>query len=280
MRIAITAESTVDLTEQLLTEYKIRTIPFTVMMGDRVGLDGEIKQDDIMEYLANNKDLPKTSAINEVQYTEFFEDVLKDNDAIVHFSLSSELSSAYSNAVKASKQFNNVYVIDSRSLSTGIALLVLYARKLVDLGDSPEEIVKKCTDRIPSVQASFCLKRVDCLYKGGRCSVLALLGANLLRIRPQILLKDGKMVSGKKYRGNYNHVVDAYVNDILAEYNTPDYETVFLTYTTAPQEIVDKVSARLKDAGFKNVYITRAGATISCHCGEDCLGVLYINDGQ
>ncbi len=280
MKIAITAESTVDLTEQLLSGYGIRTIPFTVMMGDRVGLDGEIKQDDIMEYLANNKDLPKTSAINEVQYTEFFEDVLKENDAIVHFSLSSELSSAYNNAVTASKGFKNVYVIDSRSLSTGIALLVLYARKLVDLGESPEEIVKKCSNRIPSVQASFCLKRVDCLYKGGRCSVLALLGANLLRIRPQILLKDGKMVAGKKYRGNYNHVVESYVNDILTEYNTPDYDTVFITYTTAPQEIVDKISERLKEVGFKNVYITRAGATISCHCGEDCLGVLYINDGK
>ncbi len=280
MKIAITAESTVDLTEELLKEYSIRTIPFTVMMGDRVGLDGEIKQDDIMEYLANNKDLPKTSAINEVQYTEFFEDVLKENDAIVHFSLSSELSSAYNNAVTASKQFKNVYVIDSRSLSTGIALLVLYAKKLAEQGESPEDIVKKCSERISAVQASFCLKRVDCLYKGGRCSVLALLGANLLRIRPQILLKDGKMVAGKKYRGNYNHVVESYVNDILTEYSTPDYETVFLTYTTAPQEIVDKVSERLKEVGFKNVYITRAGATISCHCGEDCLGVLYLNDGK
>ena len=202
MKIAITAESTVDLTEQLLNEYNIKTIPFTVLMGDRVGLDGEIKQDDIMEYLANNKDLPKTSAINEVQYTEFFEEVLKENDAIVHFSLSSELSSAYNNAVAASKQFKNVYIIDSRSLSTGIALLCIYAKNLVDAGENANDIYEKCLKRVPSVQASFALKRLDYLHKGGRCSSIALFGANLMQIRPQIILKEGKMGVHRKYRGN------------------------------------------------------------------------------
>ena len=132
---------------------------------------------------------------------------------------------------------------------------------------------------MPFVQASFELKRVDYLYKGGRCSALMYLGANLLRIRPQILLKDGKMISGKKYRGNYEHVVENYVSDILEEFDNPDLEEVFITYTTAAPELVEKVKETLKARGFKNIRPTTAGGTIPSHCGEDCLGILYINDG-
>ena len=279
MKIAISAESTVDLTKELFEEYEIKTVPFTVLLGDKAGLDGEITSREIIDYVTKNKILPKTSAVNESQYDEHFENLLKDNDAIVHFSLSSELSSAYNNAVNSAKKFKNVFVVDSRSLSTGIALLALYARKLARRGEDAESIYKKCLSRVPSVQASFELKRVDYLYKGGRCSALMYLGANLLKIRPQILLKDGKMVSGKKYRGNYEHVVVNYVDDILEEFNNPDLEEVFITYTTAAPELVEKVKETLAARGFKNIHPTTAGGTITSHCGEDCLGILYINDG-
>ena len=279
MKIAISAESTVDLTKELLTEYEIKTVPFTVLLGDRAGLDGEITSKEIIDYVTQNKILPKTSAVNECQYDEHFGNLLKDNDAVVHFSLSSELSSAYNNAVNSAKKFKNVYVIDSRSLSTGIALLAIYARKLARRGENAEDVYKKCLSRVPFVQASFELKRVDYLYKGGRCSALMYLGANLLKIRPQILLKEGKMVSGKKYRGNYEHVVENYVNDVLEEFNNPDLEEVFITYTTAAPELVEKVKEVLAARGFKNIHPTTAGGTITSHCGEDCLGILYINDG-
>ena len=132
---------------------------------------------------------------------------------------------------------------------------------------------------MPYVQASFELKRIDYLYKGGRCSALALFGANLLKIRPQILVKNGKMVSGKKYRGNYEHIVKNYCLDVLNEFDNPDLSVAFVTYTTASDEIVCFAEQALKDAGFKEVYKTRAGGTITSHCGEDCLGILYINDG-
>ena len=279
MKIAISAETTVDLTKELLKKYDVKTVPFTVLLGEQAKLDGEITVDEIIDYVNRTKVLPKTSAVNEYQYDEHFENLLKDYDAIIHFSLSSELSSAYSNAVRSSKKYNNVFVIDSRSLSTGIALLAIYARKLAEKNISPQEINDLCIKRIPFVQASFELNRVDYLYKGGRCNVLTYLGANVLKIRPQILLKDGKMVSGKKYRGNFSHVVSNYCNDVLEEFNNPDLEEVFLTYTTAEDAVIESVKNILKDRGFKNINVTRAGATITSHCGENCLGILYINDG-
>lgn len=279
MKIAVSAETTVDLTKELLEKYDVKTVPFTVLLGEEAKLDGEITVDEIIDYVNKTKVLPKTSAVNEYQYDEHFENLLKDYDAIIHFSLSSELSSAYSNAVRSSKKYNNVFVIDSRSLSTGIALLCIYARKLAEKGTSPQEINDLCIKRIPFVQASFELNRVDYLYKGGRCNVLTYLGANVLKIRPQILLKDGKMVSGRKYRGNFSHVVNNYCNDVLEEFNNPDLEEVFLTYTTAEDAVLECVKNILRDRGFKNINVTRAGATITSHCGENCLGILYINDG-
>ena len=279
MKIAVSAETTVDLTKELLKKYDVKTVPFTVLLGNDSKLDGEITVDEIIDFVNKTKVLPKTSAVNEYQYDEHFTNLLKDYDAIIHFSLSSELSSAYSNAVRSAQKYNNVFVIDSRTLSTGIALLAIYARKLAEKGKSPQEIHDLCVKRIPFVQASFELNRVDYLYKGGRCNVLTYLGANVLKIRPQILLKDGKMISGKKYRGKFSHVVNSYCNDVLDEFNTPDLEEVFLTYTTADPEVLDSVINILKDRGFKNINVTRAGATITSHCGENCLGVLYINDG-
>ncbi len=280
MKIALSTETTVDLTKDLLKKFNVNTLPFSVLLGDKNYLDGEITCDEIIEYVNKNKILPKTGAVNSAQYDEHFEKLLKSHDAIIHISLSSELSSAYQNAVNSAKQFNNVFVIDSRSLSTGIALLVIYARELIDSGMPAEKICEAVKRRIPFVQASFELKRVDYLYKGGRCSVLSYLGANLLKICPQIVLENGKMTSAKKYRGNFKHVVQNYCNDVLEKFDTPDLTHAFVTYTTAEPEIIEIARKSLEDRGFKNVYITRAGGTITSHCGENCLGILFINDGK
>ena len=280
MKITISAESTIDCPKELLEVYDIKTVPFTITLGDVSKRDGEVSCDEIIEFVNKNKILPKTSAVNEEQYKEHFNGLLSECDAVVHFSLSKEMSSAYANAKKVAENYKNVFVVDSGSLSTGIALLAIYAAKLAKKGLSACEIYERCVKRVPFVQASFERKRVDYLYKGGRCGVLSYLGANLLKIRPQILVKNGKMVSCKKYRGNYTHVVKNYCIDILETFNSPDLSEAFVTYTTASEEIVSYARQTLIDAGFKNVHITRAGGTITSHCGEDCLGILYINDGD
>ena len=280
MKIAISVETASDLSKELILEKEIKVVPFTIFLGDKDYKDGEITCDQIIEFVDANKILPKTGAVNRITYEEHFAEILKEYDGIIHVSLSSELSSAYENALSVSKELKNVYVIDSRSLSTGIGLLALYAKKLVDSGADIKTVYEEVQKRVPSVSASFILKRVDYLYKGGRCNALVYLGANLLKIRPQIILKDGKMVSGKKYRGNFEHGVNTYCADVLEEFNTPDLETAFITYTTASEEAISVAKTHLQNRGFKNIYITRAGGTITSHCGENCLGILYINDAK
>lgn len=277
MKIAITAESTIDLTQELKNKFDIKTLPFTVILGETDYKDGEITSSDIFEFVEKNNILPKTSAINAQQYTEFFEEVLKDYDAVVHFSLSSGISSACSNAKLAANDFKNVYVVDSKSLSTGIALLAIMGRKLATEGKTAEEIANICQEKTKDVQASFVVKKLNYLHKGGRCSSIALLGANLLSIRPEIIVKDGGMVSNRKYMGKMEKVIASYCRDVLKEHNNPDKSYAFVTYTTATEEMVNIAKSALTQAGFETIFETTAGATITSHCGENTLGILFLN---
>lgn len=276
MKIAISAESTIDLTPEILEKYDIKTVPFTIMLGTKVGLDGVISPEEIFEYVADSKVLPKTSAVNQYQFEEHFSKILETYDAIIHFSLSSEMSSAYQNAVMASKKFKNVYIVDSRSLSTGIALLAIKASKLARASEDIERIVQQMKEDTAKVQAGFVLCKLDYLRKGGRCSALTLFGANLLHIRPQILVKGGKMAPYKKYRGNFEHCVQQYCRDTLVEFPNGDKDVAFVTYTTASETAVETAYNALKQAGFKEIYKTNAGATISSHCGPNTLGILFL----
>ena len=280
MKIAISAESTVDLPKELLDKYHIHTIPFTVLLGDKQGLDGVITPTEIFDYVEEYKILPRTSAVNEYQFSEYFSNLLKEYDSIIHISLSNEISSAYDNACRMAKLEKNVYVINSKSLSTGIALLAIYASTLVDEGKSVQEVVDLVSKRVPFVQASFVINTMDYLYKGGRCTGLQRIGATLLRIKPQILVCEGKMAPAKKYFGKNCKVIAAYCQDTIEQFNNPDLSIAFVTHSHASPEMVEAAKSALKARGFKTIYETLAGATISSHCGPKCLGILYINDGD
>lgn len=284
MKIILSAESTVDLSKPLQKEFDVHIIPFTVVIGEEEKKDGEVKGEDLFAYTEKTGKLAHTSAINVGQYLDYFTDLLKDADAIIHFSLSSKITSATGNAITAAKEVEEktgkrVIVIDSLSLSTGIAIQVVYCRKLIDKGLPIDEIVSKVLERRPYAQASFALERVDYLYKGGRCSAAAKFFAGALGIKPQILVKDGAMVSGKKFMGKAARWVPAYIDATLKQFDNWDPEICFITYTAIPEEVLQAAEKKLYEIGFKRVERTIAGATISCHCGPGTLGVLYYNDG-
>ncbi len=279
MKIAVSVESTHDLPKDYLEKYEISVIPFEITLGDLYFKDGDYTTQEIFEYVDKHNILPKTNAINEYTYTEYFEGLRKNYEAVVHICLSGGITSSTNNAIKASNNVDNVYVVDSRTLSAGIGLLAIYARELAQAGIAPEEIAKRVADRTSKVQTSFVIERLDYLHKGGRCSSVALLGANILKIRPSIILKDGGMVSDKKYRGSMGGVVAKYCKDTLETYNIPDLSRVFIAYSSATLEMLQSATSVLKDAGFKEIIETKAGGTVSSHCGANTLGIIYFNDG-
>lgn len=286
MKIALSVETASDITKELAERYHIFIIPFTVTLGERSDYDGVITGKDLIDYTIKSGNLGRTSAVNVGEYTEHFTKILKDYDEVIQICLSSGISSAYQNCVIASQEFDGkVKVIDSHSLSCGVSLLALYAAKLLEKGHDSDEVVKLVEDRILANQTSFCFETVDFLYKGGRCSAMARFGANLLKLRPQILMKadTGKMESGKKFRGPIKKWSLEYLEETLKEFNNPDKEVAFVASTVYGEEdfkAVEAVVDRLKQYGFRNVYVSYAGATISCHCGPNTIGVFYMNDGE
>ena len=277
MKIVISAESTIDLPKELLDKYNIKTTPFTINLGDELIEDHFGVSKEIFEFVDKSKKLPKTSAVSPDQFKTHFENLKKDYDAIVHVSLSSLISSAYNNACMVAKEMENVYVVDSKSLSTGIALLAIKGKDLIDEGKDAKEIFETLQALTPKVEASFVLERLNYLYKGGRCSALALLGANILKIKPQIILSDGRMIVGKKYMGNMTKVVDKYIYDLLDNNPNPILEHVFITHSSPMPEAEKILTEKLENRGFKYIHNTLAGGTISSHCGPNCIGVLFLN---
>ena len=281
MNYKITCESSADLNQDMYKKLKVSVIPFKITLGDKDFSDGiDVTNTQLFEYFENTKQLPKTSAINEFDYEEFFKEQLKDCDGLIHFCISSQISSTYNNALNASKKFKNVHIIDSMSLSSGIGLQVMYATKLRDKGVDIEEAVALINSRTEHVQISFVVDKLNYLYKGGRCSALSLLGANLLAIKPSIQVKNGKMIVGKKYMGKMHKILGQYILDTLEQFSNPDKSMCFITYSSATEEMLKVSKETLEKTGmFKKIIETTAGSTVTTHCGPNTLGIIYYNDG-
>lgn len=284
MKIFITTDSSCDLSQEQIKQNNIKVLPIYVNMNGEEYKDGvNVTPNDIFAYVKQTKKLPKTSALSIADFTNFFNTILSnEKDAkIIHISLSSKISSCCEHATIASAEFGDkVTVIDGKNLSTGTGLLVLYAARLASRGEDYLEIVNKVKSRVPFVQASFIIQEVDYLYKGGRCSALSLLGANLLKIKPKISVVDGAMKPTGRPRGKMTAVLKDYVDGTLSEFNNPDKSICFVTHSNIEPEIAEEVREYVLSKNiFDEVVITTAGATITCHCGKGTLGILYINDG-
>ena len=279
--VQITCDSTADL-EHLFLQRNIRVLPLVVTLENKSFLDGvDINPPEIFTYVKENKVLPKTAARSEEDFYEFFKAFTDNGDSIIHFNISATMSASHEMAKKASLRLKNVFVVDSANLSTGTGLLALYAADLRDQGKSDQEIYQSVLSRIPAVQASFVVDTMEYLHKGGRCSGVAKFAASVLRIKPMILVKNGSMVVGKKYMGAFDKVILKYVSDTLTSFDTPDYTRIFVTHTYADPQTVQAVKEEiLRLAPFKEIIETKAGCTVTSHCGKSTLGILYINDGK
>ena len=278
--IKICTDSCCDLTKDQIAQNNIYVLPLFVTLGDDDLLDGvSVKQDDIYEYVKKTKQLPKTAARSTEDFKEFFDDLLKDGSQVIYTGIGSRLSSTYENAVRAKEELGNpnLFVVDSSSLSSGIGLLLLYACTLRDNGEKAEQIAKKMLEQTKYNQASFVVDKLDYLYKGGRCSAMARFGANLLKIKPRLELRDGKIENTAKYMGQFKVVLKKYVDDMLKMYPNCKKDICFVTHTKTDPEIVQSVVEYVKSKNiFDNVVSSEAGSTITCHCGENTLGILYL----
>ena len=278
--VMITADSTCDLSEELLNRYNVKILPLTILLGEESFLDGAhyTPADMYKRYRADGT-LPKTAAPSLQQITEFFTPFLNEGYEIVHLDISSELSSTCNNARIVGSELDGVYVVDSRMLSTGVGLLVIEGAECRDKGMSAAEIAEHLTALTEKVDTSFVLDTLEFMWKGGRCSGVAALGANLLKLKPALEMKDGKLGVYKKYRGSINSVYKQYITERLSGKKVrPGH--VFITESgEIEQSVIDELEALVRELiPVQEIHHTIAGCTVSSHCGPKTLGVLFINE--
>ena len=278
MRVKIISDSTCDLSPELIEKYDITLIPLIVMKDTEEFLDGvTITPADIFAHVASGGSLCSTAARGVAVFQEEFSKYAGEYDGVLHVNISSDFSSSYQNACIAAAEFDNVRVVDSRNLSTGQGLVVLKACELAQSAADMDELKAALDEFATRVEASFVLDRLDYMVKGGRCSSVAALGANLLGLKPCIEVKGGKMSVVKKYRGHIEKCLAAYVKDRLADRDDLEDGTIFITHTEMSPESIAAAWNGVKQYGhFRDVYETVAGCTVSCHCGPGTLGVLFV----
>lgn len=278
MRIKVTADSTCDLSPEMIRDYDITIFSLYVRMGEDVYQDGvTIHPQDIFSQVEQGAPLPATAAVNSEDYRKGFAELSPLYDAVIHISLGSGFSSCCQNATIAAEEFPNVYVIDSANLSTGQGLVVMEAVRLSKQGLDGADIAAKLNELVPKVEASFLLDRLDYMQKGGRCSMVAMLGANLLRLKPCIEVQNGEMKLVEKFRGPFPKCISEYCRKRLENRQDLQDGMVFITHPDASQKAVDAAREAVETYGnFANIYETHAGCTISSHCGPNTLGILFI----
>ena len=281
MHVKICADSTCDLSPELVERYHISITPLYIVKDGVSYADGiDIRPQDIYDHVAAGGDICSTSAVSVSDYEAFFRRQLEDCDELVHFHISSEMSACWQNACIAAAEVGNVYPVDSRNLSTGIGQLVIEAALMAETGNyTGAEIRAAMNEKREKLDVSFVLETLAYLRKGGRCSAVAALGANLLGLKPCIEVKNGKMGVGKKYRGKMDRCLAQYVRDRLAGRDDIALDRIFITdsgnFTDEERMAVEAVVRECQP--FREVLHTQAGCTISNHCGPGTLGILYFH---
>lgn len=279
-RVKITADSTCDMTPELCAKYGVTIVPLSILLGSQAYDDGlDITPDDLFAYYDRTGTTAKTAAVPPNTYISLFQRYTNEGYEVVHLGFTAKLSSSFQNAVFAASEIEGVYPVDTKSLCTGMALLVIKACEMRDAGLSAKEIAEQIVSLREKVHTTFILDTLEYLRRGGRCSAVTAFGANLLGIKPSIEMVDGALEVGKKYRGKIETVYLQYIRDQLANPERLDLDRAFLSHSGGgiSQETLENMKQEiLKCAPFREVNIIRAGCTISAHCGPKTATVMYM----
>ena len=278
--VVITSDSTCDLSQELLDRYDIPVIPLTITLGEDTFLDGSsFTPLDMYARYKQDGTLPKTSAPSVQEFLDFFSQFTERGCEVVHLDISSELSNTYNAACMAAEELGHVHVVDSRMLSTGVGLLAIEGAECRDRGMGAQEIAEHLRGLTGKVQTSFVLDTLQFMWKGGRCSAVSALGANLLSLKPGLEMKDGKLGVYKKYRGNIKTVYKQYVKERLQGRRVrPGH--VFITESGEVDDaVLEEIFALVRETiPVQEIHHTLAGCTVSTHCGPKTLGILFIEE--
>lgn len=279
-RIILSTESGADLPKDLVEKQQIQVVPMHVIMDGKDYLDGELSVEEVFDFYDRTKTIPSTAATNVHEYQDLFTNIrLKFPESIIiHIGYTSKASASFQSAVIAAEDFDDLFLIDALNVTGGLGAVVMYAANLLEEEPeiSHEHLIAKIESIVPKTRLAFLPGSLDFLKAGGRVSNIAYIGGALLKIKPCIELKEGKLVSTRKYRGKMDIVAEKLMRDYLNEYNI-DRKQLYLIYSIGLDEQIKKRLEEIaKETGFENVKWMQAGAMISTHAGPGGFGIAGI----
>ena len=274
-KVLILTDSACDLPQSYLDENNVKLISFHINLKEKTFLDRvDITTKEMFKKIEQAKEITKTAAIAPGEYEQFFKQYVDEYD-LVYIGLASGFSSSHNSAKLAAENFDNVYVVDSQNLSSGIGLLVNKAVKFRNEGFSASEISQKVQEIVPLVRVQFVIDTLKYLHMGGRCSGMAQIFGTALKLKPIIRVIDNAMVVAKKPIG-YNRGLQAMLGYLEQDKDNIDEDMLTITHCLADEDAKYLKQQVPTIVDHKNIVETHAGCVISTHCGPRCIGILYI----
>ena len=278
MPILISTDSTSDLPKHLLEKYQIAVMPFRVCTEGGEFLDGiEAETEGILSYMNEQGKSAQSEPPDVKDYEEFFAEQLTKAQYIIHISIAKHVSKGYERALEASKAFDNVLVVDSGHLSSGMGLMVLCAAEYATEGMDAEVIVRELKSLRKQVRTSFIVSNTEYLARSGRISENVNKLCQALMLHPVITLKKSSMKVGAIHVGRRHHVWKKYIFSALSTLHEMDKKTLFITYAGLTNEELKEIERMVKSkVSFENIIYQKASPAISTNCGPGTFGLLFL----
>lgn len=276
-KIVVSTDCVCDLPLKLIEKYSIPVMYYYITIDNFRFRDiKEIDSNSVLEYLEDNKRATSMSAPEE-EYKTFFEENTKEGNILIHITSSKQISEGYKNAFEASKDMENVFVVDSCKISGAMGFLVITAADLAKKGATVEIILKELEKVREKIECSFVLKSADCLTYNSRLDHRISDLLNTLSIHPVMSVRNRKLTFEKFILGNEKLYIRSYIREVL--YHPSDIDDNLLIINTVGfsyemQQFI--VSETKKYVDFKHIYVEKASATISCNCGSGTFGLLFM----
>lgn len=277
-KIKIITDSSADLPKEIFDKLDITVLPLLINFGEDSYLDGvDIDRESMFERMRKNPEVfPNTAQVTPVRFEEAFRKYLDEGYKIICVNISSGMSGTYQSASLAKSMIDSddIYVVDSRNVTSGLALLAYRAAILRDAGKSFEEIIKDLEEKKSSISSSLCFESLDNLVKGGRIPKTVSVVTGVLGIKLILEVKDGLMSVKDKVRGG-KKAAKRIIKDLEELGHLEGMPVVLININNV--EVFGIIKEYLEENNIEYI-VTDVGCTVGIHSGDNATGLFFFAD--
>ena len=277
MKITLITDSTCDLKPEYLAKEGILFAPLKVLFGEKEFVDKiDLTNAEFYEKMRSSKELPTTSQVNPGEFYELFSKELEAGNQVIGVFLSSELSGTYNSAVVAKEMLgnDNIFLIDSRTVSFALGLMVIKLKAKIDSGATAEEVIDYSKKLVEFSQLYGMLDTLENLKKGGRLSSGTAMIGKMLNLKPIIEVKEGVVNVAEKARGSRKGLTWM-IEQLAKSYPSGKIEEMAVAHANSPEKVSDLKQLLLERFEIGTIHEIEIGSVVGTHAGEGAVGITY-----